>query len=66
MYLNIKSQLNCFLSFHVTFQWKKFLAAKNFAQWNALSKETASDVISSFVLLRNREEVICKNEKCAL
>ena len=29
MYLNIKSWLNCFLSFHETFHWKKFLAIKS-------------------------------------
>ena len=28
-YLYIKFQLNCFLRFHETFQWKKFLAFKS-------------------------------------
>ena len=63
----MKFQLNCFLRFHETFQWKKFLAfkAKNFVQWNTSSKETASRVISSIVLIAYKE-VIFKNVKRVL
>ena len=64
MCLNIKFQLNWkYFNERNFWPWK----TKNLIQWNTFLKETVSGTINSFLfLLRNAEEVICKNRKWKL
>ena len=69
MYLYIKFQLNCFLRFHETFQWKKnFSFQKIKISFSEILFQRKLPRTPSVLLfqLRHKEELICKNEKRVL